>query len=67
MTGSDDLRIAVGAVTDPELRRPLDELDMIRGARLADDPDHHHEAIDPRWSALATLADADPAHDEKRN
>lgn len=37
------------------------------GARLADDPDHHHEAIDPRWSALATLADADPAHDEKRN
>ncbi|GAA1552380.1 DUF177 domain-containing protein [Dermacoccus profundi] len=37
------------------------------GARLADDPDHHHEAIDPRWSALANLADADPAHDEKRN
>ena len=37
------------------------------GARLADDPYHHHEAIDPRWSALATLADADPAHDEKRN
>ena len=37
------------------------------GARLADDPDHHHEAIDPRWSALANLADADSAHDEKRN
>lgn len=37
------------------------------GARLADDPGHHHEAIDPRWSALANLADADPAHDEKRN
>lgn len=27
------------------------------GARLADDPDHHHdEAVDPRWSALADLA-----------
>jgi uncharacterized protein len=23
------------------------------GARLADDPDHHHEAADPRWQALA--------------
>lgn len=37
------------------------------GARLADDPDHHHEAIDPRWSALANLADSDSAQDEKRN
>ncbi|GAA4992208.1 DUF177 domain-containing protein [Actinopolymorpha pittospori] len=27
------------------------------GARLADDPDHQHEAaVDPRWSALAGLA-----------
>lgn len=26
------------------------------GARLADDPDHHHDVIDPRWSALADLA-----------
>lgn len=25
------------------------------GARLADDPDHEHEAIDPRWSALQSL------------
>lgn len=36
------------------------------GARLADDPDHDHEApIDPRWAALTDLtsdltADADP-------
>ena len=31
------------------------------GARLADDPDHAHDAaIDPRWAALADL-DADPA------
>ena len=23
------------------------------GARLADDPDHHHDSTDPRWAALA--------------
>ena len=29
------------------------------GARLADDPDHTHEAaVDPRWAALAELTDA---------
>lgn len=27
------------------------------GARLADDPDHEHEVIDPRWSALQNLRD----------
>jgi uncharacterized protein len=26
------------------------------GARLADDPDHHHEAADPRWAALQGFA-----------
>ena len=26
------------------------------GARLADDPDHSHEVLDPRWSALQGLA-----------
>ena len=26
------------------------------GARLADDPDHHHDVVDPRWSALSALA-----------
>lgn len=36
------------------------------GARLADDPDHHHDVIDPRWSALASLA-APTDDDEKRN
>jgi uncharacterized protein len=25
------------------------------GARLADDPDHQHETIDPRWAALSAL------------
>lgn len=27
------------------------------GARLADDPDHAHEVIDPRWSALTSLTE----------
>lgn len=27
------------------------------GARLKDDPDHGHEELDPRWSALARLTD----------
>ena len=37
------------------------------GARLADDPEHHHESVDPRWAALSGLVakggdpDADPA------
>lgn len=26
------------------------------GARLADDPDHRHETVDPRWAALSGLA-----------
>ncbi len=38
------------------------------GARLADDPDHQHEVIDPRWSALQTLASDTPSKtEEKRN
>ncbi|RIK14750.1 MAG: metal-binding protein [Acidobacteria bacterium] len=36
------------------------------GARLADDPDHHHDVIDPRWSALAAMA-TPTDDDEKRN
>jgi uncharacterized protein len=35
------------------------------GMRLAEDPDHHHEVIDPRWSALSGLLGDDPQ--EKRN
>jgi uncharacterized protein len=27
------------------------------GARLADDPDHHHDAVDIRWAALQELAE----------
>lgn len=29
------------------------------GARLADDPDHSHETLDPRWSALSGLVSQD--------
>lgn len=25
------------------------------GAHLADDPDHHHDVVDPRWSALESM------------
>lgn len=35
------------------------------GARLADDPTHHHDVIDPRWSALASMATPSD-NDEKR-
>lgn len=37
------------------------------GARLADDPEHQHDVIDPRWSALASLAERTSTDDEKRN
>jgi uncharacterized protein len=33
------------------------------GARLADDPDHHHEILDPRWAELNRLQGM---FDEKR-
>ncbi|MDO5627812.1 MAG: YceD family protein [Mobilicoccus sp.] len=35
------------------------------GQRLADDPTHQHESLDPRWAALQSLAEADT--EEKRN
>lgn len=37
------------------------------GARLEDDPDHHHDVIDPRWSALADLAQPGTDDEKKRN
>lgn len=37
------------------------------GARLADDPEHHHDLIDPRWSVLSELAQGAAPDDEKRN
>ena len=35
------------------------------GARLADDPDHHHDVVDPRWAALQNLTKS--GTEEKRN
>jgi uncharacterized protein len=41
------------------------------GARLLDEPDHHHEAVDPRWAALqglsAALGDEGDGNDEDSN
>jgi uncharacterized protein len=33
------------------------------GARLADDPEHAHEALDPRWSALERVMDRKEVQD----
>ncbi|MBZ6371033.1 Mrp/NBP35 family ATP-binding protein [Microbacterium aurum] len=47
MTGdlSAAVRAAVGAVTDPELRRPLAELDMVRGVEVDGTVAHVHIAL----------------------
>jgi uncharacterized protein len=39
------------------------------GARLADDPDHHHDVVDPRWAALQELAqtEGDQTDDQEEN
>ena len=39
------------------------------GARLADDPNHHHDVVDPRWAALQGLAPTvgEPTDDEEEN
>jgi uncharacterized protein len=31
------------------------------GARLADDPGHGHDVVDPRWAALKDLVDQGPS------
>jgi uncharacterized protein len=36
------------------------------GARLADDPEHHHDVVDPRWSALQGLSLDEGGADEDR-
>ncbi|MBI4944577.1 MAG: DUF177 domain-containing protein [Actinobacteria bacterium] len=41
------------------------------GARLADDPDHHHESTDPRWAALQGIVPtpgtgSDDVHDDQK-
>lgn len=34
------------------------------GARLADDPEHKHDAVDPRWAALDALKTLDTTKDD---
>ena len=41
------------------------------GALLADDPDHHHDSVDPRWAALQGIvsgpgASSDDVHDDQK-
>jgi uncharacterized protein len=47
----------------PVCREGCPGLCAICGARLADDPDHRHEEIDPRWAALARLTENEVADD----
>ncbi|PJI93265.1 YceD family protein [Luteimicrobium subarcticum] len=37
------------------------------GARLADDPDHHHDVVDPRWSALQSMFDPNVPDETKES
>lgn len=39
----------------PRCREDCPGLCVQCGARLADDPEHHHEVADPRWAALQGL------------
>ncbi|MFV2143396.1 MULTISPECIES: YceD family protein [Isoptericola] len=36
------------------------------GARLADDPEHHHDVVDPRWAALQTMLEQSSVSDETK-
>lgn len=49
----------------PVCRESCPGLCSLCGAHLAEDPQHHHDVIDPRWSALADLAGAS-TDDERR-
>lgn len=40
----------------PVCREDCEGLCSECGVRLADEPGHHHEVVDPRWAALADLA-----------
>ncbi|MER2136615.1 MAG: DUF177 domain-containing protein, partial [Arthrobacter sp.] len=40
----------------PVCREDCEGLCSECGARLEEDPGHHHEVVDPRWAALAGLA-----------
>ncbi|MFI2101843.1 YceD family protein [Isoptericola sp. NPDC019693] len=50
----------------PLCRPDCPGLCSVCGARLADDPDHHHDLVDPRWSALQTMLDDSSVSDETK-
>jgi uncharacterized protein len=41
----------------PVCRDDCPGLCSLCGARLADDPGHHHDDVDPRWAALQSVFD----------
>jgi uncharacterized protein len=47
----------------PLCRPDCPGLCSVCGERLADDPDHRHEDVDPRWAALAALRETDSTTD----
>lgn len=53
----------------PVCRDDCPGLCSVCGAHLADDPDHQHEAVDPRWAALQPLAAAggEPTDPQEEN
>lgn len=50
----------------PVCRDDCPGLCSICGAALADDPDHHHEAVDPRWAALSSMLDDQTMFDRQK-
>ncbi|MEN2744759.1 YceD family protein [Sinomonas halotolerans] len=48
----------------PVCREDCEGLCSECGVRLADEPGHHHEVVDPRWAALADLVKPDRHDDE---
>jgi uncharacterized protein len=50
----------------PLCRPDCPGLCSVCGARLADDPDHHHDLVDPRWSALQTMLEESSVSDETK-
>ena len=59
MTTADAVRAAVGGVTDPELRRPLAELDMIRDVRVDGTTAHVEMVLTIVGCPAATRIEAD--------
>jgi uncharacterized protein len=50
----------------PVCRPDCPGLCSVCGLPLAEDPEHQHDEIDPRWAALSALAEDPPSTTEKR-